>query len=90
MTLAADSVPADAREQGLQASYSNAATVAQDKQVVGLFVVKSADLAGKVSAQVRQSAPKSAKLIVDGNVLVIYAAAGDDRSAAVERAVKAL
>ena len=88
--LAAESVPAEAREQGLRASYSNAATVAQDKQVVGLFVVKNADLAGKVSEQVRQSAPKSAKLIVDGNVLVVYAPAGDDRSAAVEQAVKAL
>ena len=47
--------------------------------MVGLFVVKSADLAGKVSAQVRQSAPKSAKLIVDGNVLVIYARRGRRR-----------
>ena len=90
MTLAAESVPAEAREQGLRASYSNAATVAQDQQVVGLFVVKNADLAGKVSEQVRQSAPKSAKLIVDGNVLVVYAPAGADRSAAVEQAVKAL
>ena len=61
-----------------------------DQQVVGLFVVKNADLAGKVSEQVRQSAPKSAKLIVDGNVLVVYAPAGADRSAAVEQAVKAL
>ncbi len=90
VTLAAESVPAEAREQGLRASYSNAATVAQDRQVVGLFVVKNADLAGKVSEQVRQSAPKSAKLIVDGNVLVVYAPAGADRSAAVEQAVKAL
>ena len=38
----------------------------------------------------RQSAPKPAKLIVDGNVMVVYAAAGDDRSVAVEQAVKAL
>ena len=90
ITLAAESVPADAREQGLQASFSNAATVAEDKQVVGLFVVKDAKLAGDVSEQVRKSAPKSAKLIVDGNVLVVYAPAGDDRSAAVETAVKAL
>ena len=69
-------VPADAREQGLQASFSNAATVAEDKQVVGLFVVKDAELAGDVSEQVRKSAPKAAKLIVDGNVLVVYAPAG--------------
>jgi hypothetical protein len=88
--LTSESVPAEAREQGLQASFSNASTVAQDKQVVGLFVVKDAELAGDVSEQVRKSAPKAAKLIVDGNVLVVYAAAGDDRSAAVEKAVKAL
>jgi hypothetical protein len=88
--LTSESVPAEAREQGLQASFSNASTVAQDKQVVGLFVVKDAKLAGDVSEQVRKSAPKAAKLIVDGNVLVVYAAAGADRSAAVEQAVKAL
>lgn len=88
--LASESVPAEAREQGLQASFSNAATVAEDKQVVTLFVVKDAELAGDVSEQVRKSAPKSAKLIVDGNVLVVYAPAGDDRSAAIEQAVRAL
>jgi hypothetical protein len=90
VTLAAGTVPADAREPGLEASYSNAATVVKDKQVVGLFVVKDADLAGEVSAQVRKTAPKAAKLIVDGNVLVVYAPAGDDRSTAIEQAVKAL
>jgi hypothetical protein len=90
VTLAAETVPEDAREQGLEASYSNAATVVKDKQVVGLFVVKDAKLADDVSAQLRKSAPKAAKLIVDGNVMVVYAPAGDDRSAAVEQAVKAL
>jgi hypothetical protein len=90
VTLTAETVPEDARKQGLEASYSNAATVVEDKQVVGLFVVKDADLADDVSAELRKSAPKAAKLIVDGNVMVVYAPAGDDRSAAVEQAVKAL
>jgi hypothetical protein len=88
--LAAETLPADARKEGLRASFSNAATAVKDKQVVGLFVVKDADLAEKVSAKVRQSAPKTAKLIVDGNVMVVYAPAGENRFAAVKRAVNAL
>jgi len=90
LQLAAEAVPAAAREQGLRASYSNTATAVKDKQVVGLFVVKSAAVADRVSESVRSSAPKSARLIVNGKVLVVYAAAGSDRGAAVERAVKQL
>ena len=88
--LVAEPVPGDAREQGLAASYSNAATAVKDKQIVALFVMEDAGVADKVSDMVRASAPKSAKLIVDGEVMVVYAAAGADHAAAVERAVKAL
>ena len=88
--LAAEPVPGDAREQGLKASFSNAATAVKDKQVVALFVMKDAGVAGKVSEMVRESAPKSAKLIVNDEVMVVYATAGSDRTAAVEKAVKAL
>jgi hypothetical protein len=88
--LVAEPVPGDAREQGLEASYSNAATAVKDKQVVALFVVEDAGVADEVSDMVRASAPESAKLIVDGEVMVVYAAAGADHAAAVERAVKAL
>jgi hypothetical protein len=90
VTLAADTVSADARDEGLQAAYSNTPTAAEDKQLVSVFVVKDADVAEEVSAQVRQTTKKPAKLFVDGNVMVVYAAAGDDRSAAVEQAVKSL
>ena len=88
--LVAEPVPGDAREQGLEASFSNAGTAVKDKQVVALFVMEDADVADKVSDMVRASAPESAKLIVDGEVMVVYAAAGADHAAAVERAVKAL
>ena len=88
--LAAEPVPAEAHEQGLRASYSNSATAVKDKQVVALFVMKDAGVADEVSDMVRSSAPKSAKLIVSGKVMVVYAAAGSDRAAAVESAVKAL
>jgi hypothetical protein len=88
--LVAEPVPGDARDQGLEASFSNAATAVKDKQVVALFVMEDADVADEVSDLVRASAPKSAKLIVDGEVMVVYAAAGADHAAAVERAVKAL
>ena len=90
VTLAPDTVSDDARDEGLQASYSNASTAVKDKQLVSLFVVKNADVAEEVSKQVRQTAKKPAKLFVDGNVMVVYAAAGDDRSVAVEQAVKSL
>jgi len=90
VTLAPDTVSDDARDEGLQASYSNASTAVKDKQLVSLFVVKNSDVAEEVSKQVRQTAKKPAKLFVDGNVMVVYAAAGDDRSVAVEQAVKSL
>jgi hypothetical protein len=88
--LVAEPVPGDAREQGLEASYSNAATAVKDKQVVALLLMEDAGVADEVSDMVRASAPVSAKLIVDGEVMVVYAAAGADHAAAVERAVKAL
>ena len=89
--LASEAVPAEASEKGLQASYSNARSAAMDNQVVALFVVKNADLAGDVAEQVRQTVPSGGKLFVDGNVMVVYAnAGGKDRSAALEQAVKAL
>ena len=62
----------------------------KDKQVVALFVMEDAGVADKVSDRSARRRPKSAKLIVDGEVMVVYAAAGADRAAAVERAVKAL
>ena len=90
LRLTAVQVPAEARDQGLRASYTNAGTAAKDKQVVGLFVLKSAGVADKVADLVKSSAPKSAQLIRHGNVMVIYAPAGADRGDAVERAVEEL
>lgn len=88
--LAATPIPQDAREQGLRAAYSNAATVPQDKQVVGLFVMKDGGVADKVSDMVRSSAPESAKLIVKDEVIVVYAANGNNRGSAVAKAVNGL
>jgi hypothetical protein len=88
--LRAEPVPADAREEGMTASYSNSATIAKDKQAIAVFVMKDADVASEVYERVRESAPKSARLIAHQEVMVVYAAAGADHAAAVERAVKAL
>ena len=88
--LASEPVPGEARDQGLRASYSNSATAVKDGQVIGLFVMKDADVADEVADMVRSSAPKSARLIVNGEVMVVYAAAGADHAADVESAVKAL
>ncbi len=90
LQLTAENVPAQARDQGLRASYSNAATAVKDKQVVGLFVMNNADVADDVADLVRGSAPKSARLIRHGEVMVVYAAAGSDRGAEVKRAVEEL
>ena len=88
--LASEPVPAEAREQGMTASFSNTATIVKDKQAVAVFVLEDADVADEVSERVRESAPESARLISHGRVLVVYAAAGADRAAAVERAVETL
>ena len=88
--LVASPIPEEARKQGLTAWFSNEPDVAKDKQVVFLFTVKDEATAGKVSEQVRGMVPGGSKLIVDDNVIVLYASTGKDRAGAVEQAVKAL
>jgi hypothetical protein len=88
--LAPESVPAEAREQGLKAAYTNAPTAAGDRQAVGLFLLDDDDAARKVGELVRDSAPERSRLIVNDNVVVMYAPAGEDRAAEVQRAVDAL
>jgi CTP:molybdopterin cytidylyltransferase MocA len=88
--LVSQPVPDDAAEQGLRASYANAATVAKDRQAVALFLLDDPGVAEKVKDLVRGSTPTRARLIVHDEVLVVYAAAGRDRGDQVEKAVKAL
>jgi|SRR5215218_4981999 len=80
----------EARDQGLRVAYTNGATVAQDKQVVGLFVLKSADNAEKLRELVNAEAPGTKRMMVNDEVMVLYVANGNDRSAAVEKAVEGL
>ena len=88
--LVSERVPDEAADQGLRASYTNAKTVAQDRQAVALFVLDDADAAEKVKELVGGSASGRSRLIVHDEVLVVYAAAGKDRGDQVEKAVKAL
>ena len=44
-------------EQGLAASLSNAGTAVKDRQIVALFVLDDAGVAGEIAEQVRASAP---------------------------------
>jgi hypothetical protein len=88
--LMSERVPDEAADQGLRASYTNAKTVAKDRQAVALFVLDDADAAEKVKELVGGSASGRSRLIVHGEVLVVYAAAGKDRGDEVEQAVKAL
>jgi hypothetical protein len=88
--LKAEPVPGEAAEQGLRASYTNAATVAEDRQAVALFVLDDPRAAKKVKELVGGSATGRSRLIAHDEVLVVYAAAGTDRGDQVERAVRAL
>jgi len=90
LELAPQAVPAEAHEQGLDSAFSNAATVAEDRQAVVVFLLEDAGVADKVGDLVRDSVPEPSRLIVKDNVMVVYAAAGKDRAAQVEQAVKAL
>jgi hypothetical protein len=90
IALAPQEVPAEAREQGLASAFSNAATAAEDRQAAFVFLLEDAGVADEVSDLVRDSVPESSQLIVNDNVMVVYAAAGKDRGAQVEKAVKAL
>ena len=90
LTLVAEKVPADARSEGLEASYTNAATTSKDKQMVTLFLLKDANVTDKVKEMVKGTVPAGSRLIANGNVLVLYAAAGNDHGAEVEQAVNAM
>jgi hypothetical protein len=88
--LAETPVSEEARDQGLRVAYTNGATVAQDKQVVGLFVLKSADNAEKLRELVNAEAPGTKRMMVNDEVMVLYVPNGNDRSAAVKEAVEGL
>jgi hypothetical protein len=88
--LVSEAVPDGAAEQGLRASYTNAATVAKDRQAVALFLLDDPRAAKKVKELVGGSAAGRSRLIVHDEVLVVYAAAGTDRGDQVEKAVQAL
>ena len=88
--LSPQAFPAEARDQGLESAYSNAATAAEDRQAVVVFLLADAGVADKVSDLVQGSVPEPSRLIVKDNVMVVYAAAGKNRAAQVEQAVKAL
>jgi hypothetical protein len=62
----------------------------KDRQAVALFVLDDPRAAKKVKELVGGSAGGRSRLIVHDEVLVVYASAGTDRGAQVEKAVKAL
>jgi len=90
LRLVAEKVPADARNEGLEASFTNAATTAKDKQMVTLFLLEDESVTDQVKKMVKDSVPTGARLISNGKVLVLYAAAGSDHGADVEQAVNAM
>jgi hypothetical protein len=87
--LVSQPVPGEAADQGLRALYTNSATVARDRQAVGLFLLDDPRAAKKVKELVGGTAAGS-RVIVHDEVLVVYAAAGTDRGDKVEKALKAL
>ena len=90
LRLVAEKVPAEARSEGLEASFTNAATTSRDKQMVALFLLKDESVTDDVKEMVKGTVPTGSRLISNGKVLVLYAAAGSDHGAAVEKAVNAM
>ena len=90
VALAATPVDGQDRKQGLVASFSNEATAERDHQALFLFVTRDAGVASHVREQVRSMIPRSGRLVVKRNVLVLYAAAGNDHGAQVQRTVEGL
>jgi hypothetical protein len=90
LRLVAEKVPAEARDEGLEASFTNAATTAKDRQMVALFLLKDESVTGKVKEMVKGTVPAGSRLMSNGKVLVLYAAAGSDHRAEVEKAVDAM
>jgi hypothetical protein len=88
--LVSQPVPEEAGDDGLQASYTNGPTIVRDGQAVALFVLDDAGAAKQLKKAMGGAMPKGSRLIADGEVVVVYAPAGKDRSAAVVKAVKAL
>lgn len=88
--LAPHPVPAEARDEGLVRAFSNARTAARDRQAVVVLLLKDARVAGKVGDWVRGSAPERSRVLVKRNVMVVYAAAGQNRARQVERALQRL
>ena len=58
--------------------------------MVTLFLLKNENVADKVKEMVKGTVPAGARLISNGKVLVLYAAAGSDHGADVEKAVNAM
>jgi hypothetical protein len=88
--LAPERFPAEAREQGLRSAFTNAGTAARDGHAVALFMLDDADAAREVGGLVRGSVPAASSLIVNDNVVVVYAPATKDRTDELQHAVEAL
>ena len=81
---------AEARKQGLKEIFTNVGTTGVDRQVVAVFVLDDAGKTDEVRDLVDGSVPKPSRVIVNGNVMVVYGPAGVDRTAQVQQAVEAL
>lgn len=90
LKLTATPIAKDARDQGLTASFSNQATAERDHQALFLFLTKDAAVARDVERQAKGMVPPPSHLLVHDNIVVVYAADGNDHFKQVERTVKGL
>jgi hypothetical protein len=88
--LAPAPIPKQARDQGLVASFNNEATAQRDHQVLFLFVTKDAAVARDVERQAKGMVPPPSHMLVHDNLVVVYAADGNDRYAQVAQTVQGL
>ena len=94
VSLESQPVPADARQRGVTALYSNSAQV-PGGQVVQMFVLDSADKVRSTTERVASMSGDTGglKVFTGNNVICIYGirpGVGKDNSAAVESAIKGL
>lgn len=89
--LATTDVSSQAKDEGLLAAASNAATATTDKQIAFVFTLKDAGTVDKLRGKLASSVPGGGvKVLTHANVVVVYGATGSDHTGAVTTAVQSL
>jgi hypothetical protein len=77
-------------EHGLLSAWSNLDDSIADEQTVMLLVLDETARAAEIGERIQPSLPAEAETLEHENLVVFYASEGEDRSAAIEKALAAL